>query len=180
MKLNFLLRVQDYLQFNLYVSSKTERVMKRRNRNRLIIPIFYALLAAYFLYIHAYVAAGLLFLFGFLWFLFFRKYEAKRYVKYFLKHIQDNLSKSIDKPVEILLGEEDIYAKSPENESKMTWQSLIKVVEIPQLFLLMMDRGVAILIPKDQVDETSVRALLEEKAAEYHIPFSEELDWKWR
>jgi len=51
MKLEYTLNFTDFLEYQLYVSSKSELHKKNRNKTRIVVPIIYIVFGLYILFI---------------------------------------------------------------------------------------------------------------------------------
>ncbi|GAA4139037.1 hypothetical protein GCM10022216_16740 [Sphingobacterium kyonggiense] len=180
MDISYILREEDYLQFNLYVASNSKVVKRRRILSRYVVPAAYLIFALISFYMNAMIMGVIFLIFSILWVLLFPAYEVKKYVKAYKKYIQSNLSRSLNNQVELKVKDDFIYLNDHTSEHKISIASLYELVELPSIFLLSSDVGSAILIPKDQIDVSLVKQNLMDLSRTHKIPLIEKLDWKWR
>lgn len=180
MDISYILREEDYLQFNLYVASNSKVVKRRRVLSRYVLPGAYLLFALISFYVNAMIMGIIFLVFSILWVLLYPAYEVKKYVKAYKKYIKSNLSRSLNNQVELKVKDDFIYLYDHTSEHKISIVSLYELVELPGIFLLSSDVGKAIIIPKDQIDVSLVRQNLNDLSRTHKIPLIEKLDWKWR
>lgn len=180
MKLEFTLSEADYVDFNLYVASKTESIRKRRQLTKWIIPVIYLLIAAYFLYKGYQLGAYIFLAIAVMWVFSYPGYEAKKYIKHFKKHIQLNLSKSLDKLVTMEFLDDHIFSIDGMKETKVRYEELTEIIETGKAFYLMIDVGHGFIIPKSKVDTQSVGDYFYKLSEDLQITYIEDLNWSWK
>lgn len=68
-----------------------------------------------------------------------------------------------------------------QNESVIPLTELESIQEIGTLFSLFMKNGQSLLIPKEAVSSTeNLEPFFRQLADRLHIPYQQELDWKWK
>ncbi|WP_400077291.1 hypothetical protein [Winogradskyella sp. R77965] len=137
MKLNYQLTNSDFLEYQLYTSSKSESHKKRRRNNRFIGPIVIILYGLYTIKkdenYAGIIISGIL---AILWFLFYPKYSKSRYERHFKKHVEENYINRINKPVEIDFDENSVNAKDFTSESKIIGTELKELIETKDHFFI--------------------------------------------
>lgn len=180
MDISYILREEDYLQFNLYVASNSKVVKRRRILSRYVVPAAYLIFALISFYVNAIIMGIIFLVFSILWVLLYPAYEVKKYVKAYKKYIQSNLSRSLNNQVELKVKDDFINLYDHTGEHKISIASLYELVELQSIFLLSFDVSKAIIIPKDQIDVSLVRQNLMDLSRTHKIPLIEKMDWKWR
>jgi len=178
MKLEYELNNSDFLEYQLYTSSKSELHKKKRFRSRIIVPIIYLLFGLFLVYKNQDKDIGIVFLgIAILWFVFYPMYSKWRYKNHFQKHIEENYKNRINKPVEIEIVENYVNAKDFTSESKINGTELKKLIETKKHFFIKLATDVSLIIPKRSVEnKTEFKRLVTELGAEY----VDELNWEWK
>ncbi|MCB0373401.1 MAG: hypothetical protein KDD31_10355, partial [Muricauda sp.] len=102
MKIKYQLSKSDFLEHQLYGSSKSESHNRKRRNNRIIVPIIFLVYGYYLSYKRGnYVGIILSAVWGTLWFLFYPKYSKWRYKRHFENHVAENYKNRIDKTVDM-------------------------------------------------------------------------------
>ena len=177
MTINYQLTNSDFLEYQLYTSSKSELHKKRRFRSRIIIPIIYLVLGL-FANQSGKFGIGIAFvIFGILWFVFYPLYSKWRYKNHFKKHVEENYKNRINKPVEIDFDENSVNAKDFTSESKINGTELKELIETKNHFFIKLTTDLSLIVPKHSVEnQTEFKKRVTELGAEY----VDELNWKWK
>jgi hypothetical protein len=181
MNITFKISQQNYLTFQLYLASKSQSILKKRKRNRLIVPILYCFFAISLLILDSPFLASGFGAFGMLWFFFYPMWEKGKYVKYFTKVIAENHQSKINVDIKVELQNDKIYTASGGSEAKISTKEIIEIVELKDLILIRLDVTQAFVIPKDQIND--LPALIEELkelAKRLKVNYTEELGWVWK
>lgn len=88
MKLIYVLSFSDFLEYQLYFSSKSEVQQKNRKKSRNVVPLIYAILIILVLFLNQYLIATTFTIIAIAWYLFHPLYAKHRYKKHFEKHIK--------------------------------------------------------------------------------------------
>jgi len=178
MNINYQLTNTDFLEYQLYTSSKSELHKKRRFRSRIIIPIIYILFGLYLANKNQNNGIGIVFAgVGILWFAFYPKYAKWRYKRHFAKYVEETYKNRINKLVEIDFDENSVNAKDFTSESKINGTELKELIETKNHFFLKLTTDLSIIVPKNAIDNKSeFKKLVTELGAEY----VDELNWKWK
>lgn len=180
MKLEFTLHEADYVDFSLYVASKSESIRKRRQLTKWVIPICYLLMSAYFFYSGYQLGAYIFLAISVMWIFSYPGYEAKKYIRHYKKHIQQNISKSLDKMVSMEFLDGHIISKDGMKETKVRFDELTEIIETGKAFYLMIDVGHGFIIPKSKVDMQSVGDYFYKLSEDLQIAYKEDLNWSWK
>lgn len=178
MNISYQLSNSDFLEYQLYASSKSELQKKKRFRSRIMIPIIYLLVAMYFAYKREEVGLGIAFLiFGILWFLFYPLYSKFRYKKHFQKHVEENYKNRTNKQVEINFEGNSLNIKDFTSESRINGNELRELIETKNHFFIKLTTDLSLILPKHSIEnQTEFKKLVTELGAE----FINELNWKWK
>jgi hypothetical protein len=181
MKFAYTLDENDFLNHQLYLASKSERIKKNRLKN-------------HFWVVAAFLSMTLLFYIkndkGLLWYfagaaliagVFYPLYSRRLYRRHYQKFIRENYSHKIAKEFVLHLDADRLWSKDELSEGSISLSALSEIVEVPTAFYLKTAASVALLLPKNQLSNLSdVRAELESVAKRYAIPYQQELTWQWK
>ncbi|APY06831.1 hypothetical protein BWZ20_00315 [Winogradskyella sp. J14-2] len=178
MTINYQLTNSDFLEYQLYTSSKSELHKKRRFRSRIIIPILYLVLGIFFANQSEKFGIGIAFIvFGILWFVFYPLYAKWRYKNHFKKHVEENYKNRINKPVEIDFNENSVNSKDFTSESRINGTELKELIETKDHFFIKLQTDLSLIVPKHSIEnQTEFKKRVTELGAEY----VDELNWKWK
>ena len=178
MKINYKLTNSDFLEYQLFTSSKSELHKKRRRNNRFIGPIVMLLYGLYtikkdgnFIGI---IISGIL---AVLWFLLYPIYSKSRYERHFKKHIKENYKNRINIPGEIDFDRNSINVKDVTSESKINGAELKELIETPNHFFIKMTTDLSLIIPKHSIDN---KAEFKKNVTELGAEYVDQLNWKWK
>ncbi|MBB3125311.1 hypothetical protein FHS04_002855 [Mesoflavibacter sabulilitoris] len=178
MNINYQLTNSDFLEYQLYTSSKSELHKKRRFRSRIIVPIIYLLIGLYFANKNENGGIGIIMGgIGIGWFAFYPMYSKWRYKRHFKKHVEENYKNRINKPVEIDFDENSVNAKDFTSESKINGTELKELIETKDHFFIKLTTDLSLIVPKHSIEnQTEFKKRVTEFGAEY----VDELNWKWK
>lgn len=177
MKINYKLTNKDFLEYQLYTSSKSELLKKRRFRFQIVIPLIYVLFGLYFAFINGDNIIGIVFAgIGILWFALYPIYSKWRYKKYYQKHVEENYKNRINIPIEIDFDENSVIAKDFTTESKIKGTELKELIETKNHFFIKLATDLSLIIPKHSIEDlTEFKKRVTELGAEY----VDERNWEW-
>ncbi|NMH89117.1 YcxB family protein [Flavivirga algicola] len=178
MKINYKLTNEDFLEYQLYTSSKSELHKKRRRNSRIMIPILFLL---YGLYLtkrdQNFIGIVLFGIVASVWFIFYPKYSKWRYKNHFKKHVEENYKNRINKPVELDFDKNSVNAKDFTTESKINGTELKQLIETKDHFFIKLATDLSLVVPKLSIEnKTEFKKHVTELGAEY----IDELNWKWK
>ena len=177
MKLNYSLSELDFLNYHMYASSKSKIQIKKRRRNRLIIPLFYVFFGLFLIWANKNL--GFLFLgFALLWYLIYPKYSKWYHKKHFEKHIKENHKNRVNKPVEIEFFEDHFTSKDAASESTTKTSELDELIEVDDYFYIKLVSGLSFIIPKSAVkDGEDFKNMI---VNTYTVEYINEVNYKWQ
>ncbi|PWG05107.1 YcxB family protein [Polaribacter aquimarinus] len=178
MKITYQLKNSDFLEYQLYTSSKSKLHKKKRLRSRIIVPIFYFLFGFYLSNKNDNLLFFAVFsLVSIIWFLLYPLYSRWKYKNHFKKHIKENYKNRINKSVEILFDDEIIKTKDYSSESKINKTELKELIETKNHYFLKLQTDLSIIIPKDSFvnQEEFIK-----RVKDYGVDYIDELSWVWK
>lgn len=182
MILEYKIDENDFLTHQLFIASKSDRIKKKRVKNKIIIPIIYFVLGVYFLVKNENLVVFILFsLVGFLWYFFYPIWERKHYINHYKGFIKENYNGKVNIMTTIEFNNELIIAKDQASESKVFTTEISEIVEIPSTIYVRLKSGQSIILPKDKIANFSqLRARLKELAKYLNINYELDEKWEWR
>ena len=177
MKLNYSLTNADFLEYQLYTSSKSRSQKRKRRNNRIVTPILFLLYGLFLSKKDDNYSALLIFgIIAALWLIFYPKYSQWRYKNHFKKHIEENYKNRIDKFVEICFDENSMNTKDLASESKINGSEIKELIETKNHFFIKLKSEISMIVPKHAItNQIEFKKLLTEMGAEY----VDELNWQW-
>ena len=174
MNITFSLTVDDFLQYQLYVSSKSAQIKRHRRNARLAVPMLYLILSAYIIY-NGSTQMGILFLlFGVAWYFLHPIYAKWRYNRYYRKYITQNYNNRIGCEAEITLDGDHIFSKDESGEGKISISAIESLIELPDHFFIQLNTGMSFIIPKKAIDKLDK---FRDEFKNLDIPYVDETNW---
>ena len=178
MKITYQLTNTDYLEYQLFTSSKSKLHKKKRFQSRIIVPILYFLLGLYLSNKNDDSKLMIVFaIVSILWFLLYPLYSKWKYKKHFKKHIEENYKNRINKLVEISLDEDSIKAKDYASESKINGTEVKELIETKNHFFMKLQTDLSLIIPKHSIDNREEFII---RVKSYGTDYIEETSWVWK
>ena len=180
MKIQCFLEEEDFLTYQLFTASKSERIKKKRRNSWLITTSFFLSLSLLF-YVASFEFLPAYFLvLGVVNLCLYPLYSRRRYKNHYRKFIKENRQGVIGKEVELSFSPDFIMEKSDLGESKLNTSELEQIHEISSHYFLRMNTGHSLIINKNRlVNPEEFRTYLESLTKTFTLPYHQELDWKW-
>lgn len=180
MTFTFSLETDDFLTFQLYITSKSPRVRRKRRSSRLFVPLVYLMFAGLFWTQKSIWSMAAFVLLSILWFFLYPIREKRRYVRLFRASIEENYKDINGSPGSIEFGNKQIIAKNKGEEARVDYSEVKGIVEIGDQFILKLKNGHSFIFPKAKItDCAALENILVKIAQQQQIPFEKELDWEW-
>jgi len=178
MNLNYKLTHNDFLEYQLYASSKSKTQKRNRKIRQILTPVFilvYGLLSPK--NDENYITISVIALIAILYFVLYPLYSKWAYKRHFEKHINENYKNRINTPVEITFNENFINAKDFASESNINGNEIQKLVETKNHFFIKLTNDSSLVIPKhciENIDE------FKKIVTGFGATYVDELNWKWK
>jgi hypothetical protein len=181
LNINFTVSAEDFLNHQLFIASRSERIRKKRAKLKYTVPVLYLLFGVVLLLGSRFVLGGIMVGVSILWYLFYPKWERTSYVKHYKNVIDDYFKDNINSEMSVDLQEDVIHGVSNGTESRLETKGIQEFVEAPTAFYILLSGGQSIILPKQNLqDEAAVKAKLQAIAAHVQIPFEIALNWTWQ
>ncbi len=172
---------KDYLTYQLFVASQSKSIKRKRNRNKVIIPILYILIGVFGLYNNFYLMGILFCVFAVLWFFLYPLWERNNYIKHYKNFIQENYKDAFGKSAFLEISDKTIFIKDEFSESKVSTSKIIEIYEIPTSIYIRMKTGKTFILPKDKIasiDELKLELI--NLATNLKISYVRDEKWTWK
>ena len=187
MTLTYSLTEEDYLQSQLFIASKSDRIKKQRRKDWLFFsgllllvgvvfslltfekPILYYFLANYFVGVMV------------ISFVAYPPYQRNPYIQYYRKYVAEAFKESLNKQNTIKFNNDFIDCLDAKESSKLNLTDVVNVYETAMLFSLQLKTGAHLIIPKAELNNgDDVRTLLTTLSKKLNINFISDLNWEWK
>lgn len=176
MRIEYKIHEQDFLEFQLFAASKSDRINKKK-RDSWILLTLGSIVAAFYFYLNQNNPMAIYFgLVAIACGLFYPKYFRWRYKKHFQTYIRENYSKRFGESEIIEITTDSIFSKDKTGETKINLSEIEKVDETNNHFFLKISTGHSLIIPKNELSETDA---LRKKFKDLGLPVNNETNWKW-
>lgn len=179
MKLEYILNFSDFLEYQLYASSKSELHQKKRKKIRIIVPIIYIALGLLMLFIKFTYQPIAIFGIAILWYLLYPVYSKWKYKKHFENHIKENYKNRIGKKVSLNFekGVDFTEIFDSGTQTKIKNSEFDKLIEIKEHYFLRLKSELSLIIPKREIaDQEKFKKLF----SDINLEYVNELNWKWK
>jgi hypothetical protein len=181
MKLDYKIDENDFLIYQLFIASKSDRIKKKRQRNRIVVPLIYIAFGLVFLNQDRVSLAIMFSITALLWFFIYPVWERRHYINHYKSFILENYKDSFENNVTLEFSDEYILAKDSGSETKILTTELKEICEIPTSIFLRLQGGQSFILPKHKIRNIdSVKASLQELANYLKINYSTDENWKWK
>lgn len=176
MQFRYTLQEDDYLQFQLFTASQSDRIKKRKKTGWLILTTLALMGMLYFMrednlpmsiYLGSVTVAVAI---------FYPAYFRWKFKKHYLKFIRENYTGRIGTEELVEFNANHIFLKDKTGEGKVKYSEIENVVEIPNHFLMKISNGNSLIIPKTESNHQDLR----DKFKLIKTEIKNFTDWKWQ
>lgn len=177
MTLEYKINEQDFLDFQLFTASKSDRINKKKRNGWISLTLGSIIIALYF-YLGENTEMTIYFgLVAMVCGLFYPKYFKWRYKKHYKNYIQDNYSNRFGQIAYLEIGSDYILSKDKTGEGKIILSEIERVDETDDHFFLKISTGMSLLIPKRELNDIDK---LRDKFKEIELTINDETKWTWK
>ena len=182
MIISYQLNANDFLQYQLYTASKSDRIKKKRRRNKIIIPLIYIAVAAFYLYSNDTQGAIIFFSLGFLCFFLYSFWERRHYIKNYESFIKENYKNRFHKTIVLEIDQDFISSKDISgSEIKIATSEIEEINEISSSLFIQLNIGNSLILPKDKIQNINeMIPFLRQLANSLNVKYNIENYWKWK
>ena len=175
MKLEFELREEDFLTFQLFTSSTSPRIIRKKKNGWMFLTLGSILFAALFYSFGNIPLAVCMAFFAVTTALFYPMYFKWRYKKHYQNFIKDNYSNRLGLMQTLEIHPDHVFLKDKTGESKIKIAEIEEMTEISSHFFIKISSGVSLIVPKDRINLEEVSA----KIKALDIKINDLSNWKW-
>jgi len=177
MTLEYKINEQDFLDFQLFTASKSDRINKKK-RNGWILLTVGSIVVAFYFYLNQNNPMTIYFgLVAIAIGVFYPKYFKWRYKKHYKTYIKENYSKRFGQVAILEINNDSIFSKDKTGEGKINLSEIEKIDETANHFFLKISTGVSLLIPKKELKSIDE---LREKFKDVGLTVLDETNWNWK
>jgi len=180
-EINYQNNREEFLNYQLYIASKSDRVRRRRKRGKSVIPVCYILMGLFFLMRGS---TGLGFIFctiAILWYFIYPLWEAKYYVRHYKAFIKEHYEEMINRSVHMEIGTKHLTAATDNTQSSMAVSEIVSMVEISSAVFIRLKTGLAFIIAKANMAHPDEKiSELKAVASRLNIPYITDNTWRWK
>ena len=181
MSFTYSLDQNDFLQYQLFLASKTDRIKKQRIKSWLIVTGCMLLLSFMFHQSNNQFLFYYFLIFGILTFIFYPFYQRQKYKKHYARFIAENYKNKFGQTANLKFTEFAIEANDISGETKINLTELENVTETADYFYPKLKGGTGFIIPKSKIaDVDHLRTELSNLCGKLNISFVQDLNWRWK
>lgn len=181
MTIEYKIDENDFLIHKLYVTSMSDIIKKKRQKNKVIVPLVYVAIGLLFFFQGKLALAIICFIVGLLWFFIYPLWERRRYIKHYQDLIKENYKNRFGKTATLEFSNDFILAKDNGSESKVLTTELEKINEIPTTIFIRLKNGQSFILPKNKIINIgNVTTRLKELATYLKIKYDIDEKWEWK
>jgi len=181
MTIDYKINENDFLTHQLFLASKSDRIRKKRQRNKIVLPLIYIAFGLLFLFQDKVSLTIIFFIIGLLWFLIYPLWERRHYIKHYKGFIKENYNDRLGRIATLEFSNDYILAKDNGSESKVLTTELEEICEIPTTIFVRLKGGQSFILPKDKISEfDNLKARLKELANHLKIKYDTDEKWEWK
>lgn len=180
-KLKYSLRKEDYLQHLLYSASQTPAILKKRKRNRIILPVLYISIGIFGFINGNFPLFFALLTLAILWYWAFPKWEQKQYSKQYSKYLDTQLQEENGKDIELEFSTEQIIQQEAGQTFSIQYDQIRGWFETKEAVYIGLNDGYTIIIPKADIQQLDdIENILLSNGSGITIPQVKDLNWEWK
>ena len=180
MIINLILNAEDYLTYQLYTASVNKEARKKRLKS------WFTVTGLSFLTALAFYVSGDMFLFYYALFVgvaalfFYPLYQKVQYKKFYKKHVVKNNQYRFGKESLVTFKPDYIEIKDITYEGKLFTSEIEQINEIGTHYFIKFKVGESLIIPKQQVNQTSFLTEILSIFQNPNIVIQKQLGWRWK
>ncbi len=169
----------DFLQYELYMASRNDRIKKQMTRGRVMNFIFFMSVGYFFFSGGNKILGSYFVVIGILMITVFPLYSKWRYKNYYKRQVRQSSSCRFNVPEILSVGADELAVSNDSGSMQIKISDITSVDETDRYLFLSVGQGEPIIIPKEKlsniVDLTSrLNDIIPEST-----PYTEDLQWKW-
>lgn len=151
MTIDYQIDENDFLTHQLFVASKSSRIRKKRQRNKIIFALIYTVFGLLSFLQDKVSLAIFFFIIGLLWFFLYPLCEMRLYVRHYKSFINEKFKDRQGRIVTLEFANDYIIARDCGSESKVMTTEFEEIYEIPTIILVRLRGGQSLIVPKHKI-----------------------------
>lgn len=180
MILEISLTKDDFLAHQLFNASRSERIRKKRRRNRYIVSILYIIIGLCFYLLDKSYPAVIFPVIGFVWIFVYPLWSRRQYRRHYAAHIDDHYSYRIGRKMNLSVEEDSLVTQDETGEGRVALSEVDGIFEIPSHFLIHLKTGVSFILPKSSLPENDLEVFVAQVESSTGVKRESFPNWKWR
>jgi hypothetical protein len=181
MQFEYSLNENDYLQHQLFIASKSDRIKRKRIKSWIILSAATLLLSLFFYQQHNKFMVYCTLALAVYTILFYPLYLKSHYKNHYKKFIADTYKNRVGVKTIISFEENHINFFDRTGEGKINLSEIDTIHQTGEYIYLRMKLGETIIIPKPQMENVQASVTgFKNLADRLNIKFISELNWKWK
>ncbi|GHV56986.1 hypothetical protein AGMMS49579_22230 [Spirochaetia bacterium] len=178
MKMETELQECDFLQYQLYTSSKMHSTKVKKTRDRIVFSSMFLIVGFFHYFSYDGAVYGLITfsVLSIIIFILDPIYFKILYRNHFSKYIKENYQDKIGKQGSMEIENGCIVLKDDTSETKIIIEKLKEIVELKTHYFIFINNTGSIILPKND-DANKFINILEK---DFNVKLNKELDWKWK
>lgn len=175
----FTLEENDFLTFQLFAASKSQRIKRKRLWGWIITTITFLVLS--YLFADKTFLRNYFLVLSVLSAFFYPIYNRWRYKRHFQRYVKEVYKNRGDGSVKFTIIDDYIETVQGDNESKIKLSELSEINEINDYFFLFLKNGQGLVVPKYKIGNVGqLTSAIKDIVHRFQINYFEDLNWKWR
>jgi len=180
MMYTYSLTENDFITHQLYVTSTSVQVQKKRRRAWIVLTAAFLVLSAVYLMSKNYYMATFFALISTMYAFFYRKIQRRQYIRHFTRHVRNNYQNRIGEEIEIGVSGEHLIANSKVSEGKILIAEIVGVSEISDLALIHVSTGESLIVPQRMDGYREFLNELRSALSNQQVEWVKLPDWEYR
>ena len=170
----------DFLTYQLYAASKSERIKKKRRLSWITYTVLWFSFAFLFHLSGQYGIRNILLLVALFYLIFLPLRLREHYKNHYLNNIREHYKNRFGVESEIWFDNDFLFESDPYAFTKIKLSAIKQINEIPSHIFIKLKYGPVVIIPKSITDLNKFKQELQAIAGRLNIPWNVEPDWKWK
>ncbi|WP_299781494.1 YcxB family protein [uncultured Formosa sp.] len=177
MKLEYVLKEKDFIDYHLFSISENKKMKKIMNTTKFFLVGFFIFIGIQ-MYNKNNIEFAIIFgIVAILNFIFFERLYKSKLRKHFSKIVKNSYAKRIGEKETMEFNSEFIMTKDKTGEGKTKISEIEKINETKDNFFIKLSNGASFIVSKKGINNIE---LIKSKWEELKIPISEHLSWEWK
>ena len=180
MELEFSLSRKDFINYQLFLLSRTEGFKKKRKNNWILPPIYCVIIGILLLFYKGLLFLMIFLVFGVFWIIFYPFYSKWYYKFYFFKLIGKRYKNRINLAGRVTIKDREIHLSDETGETDIEVKEVKELVDVKNYVFVTFNSGMTIILPKDKIDSIHLESFVQELEQLTNITRTDMPEWEWK